>query len=56
MPLAVLLEAMDRHYGATEFEPFDQRVAQIPEALFGQVTAAFALLAWHQAKLVGMAS
>jgi GNAT superfamily N-acetyltransferase len=54
--LAVLLEEMDRHYGATEFEPFAERVAQIREALFGQVPAACALLAWHQADLVGMAS
>jgi len=35
--LAVLLEEMDRHYGITEFEPLDQRVAQIRDALFGPV-------------------
>lgn len=54
--LAALLEELDRHYGTTEFEPFDQRIAQIQDALFGQVPAAFALLAWHEADLVGMAS
>lgn len=54
--LAVLFEEMDRHYGSTEFEPFDQRVAQIRDALFGEVPAASALLAWHEAHLVGMAS
>jgi GNAT superfamily N-acetyltransferase len=54
--LAALLEELDRHYGTTEFEPFDQRVAQIQDALFGEVPAAFALLAWHEADLVGMAS
>jgi GNAT superfamily N-acetyltransferase len=54
--LAALLEELDRHYGTTEFEPLDQRVAQIRDALFGEVPAAFALLAWHEADLVGMAS
>jgi GNAT superfamily N-acetyltransferase len=54
--LAALLEELDRHYGTTEFEPFDQRVGQIQDALFGQVPAAFALLAWHESDLVGMAS
>ena len=55
-PLRVLLEEMDRHYGATEFEPFDRRVAQIAEALFGPVPAAFVLLAWDDDQLVGLAS
>jgi GNAT superfamily N-acetyltransferase len=54
--LAALLEDLDRYYGTTEFEPFDQRVAQIRDALFGEVPAASALLAWHEADLVGMAS
>lgn len=54
--LAALLEELDRHYGTTEFEPFDQRVAQIRDALFGEVPAAFALLAWHEGDLIGMAS
>jgi GNAT superfamily N-acetyltransferase len=54
--LAVLLEEVERHYGTTEFEPFDQRVAQIRDALFGETPVAFALLAWHEADLVGMAS
>ena len=54
--LAVLLEEMDRHYGTTEFEPFEQRVAQIRDALFGEVAAACALLAWDEADLVGVAS
>ncbi len=55
-PLTVLLEEMDRHYGTTEFEPFDRRVAQITDALFGPIPAAFALLAWGEEQLVGLAS
>jgi GNAT superfamily N-acetyltransferase len=54
--LAALLEELDRHYGTTEFEPLEQRVTQIRDALFGPVPAAFALLAWHETDLVGMAS
>lgn len=54
--LAVLFEEMDRYYGATDVEPFDQRAAQIRQALFGQAQAASALLAWHETDLVGMAS
>jgi len=52
----MLLEEMDRHYGATEFEPLEQRVAQITEALFGNVPAGFGLLAWAGDQLVGLAS
>jgi len=55
-PLAVLLEEMDRHYGTTEFDSFDRRVAQITDALFGPIPAAFALLAWGEDQLVGLAS
>lgn len=55
-PLAVLLEEMDRHYGTAEFDPFDKRLMQITGALFGPVPAAFALLAWRDNQLAGMAS
>jgi GNAT superfamily N-acetyltransferase len=54
--LAVLLEEMDRHYGSTAFEPREEREAQIREALFGKMPAAFVLLAWDGEQLVGMAS
>src|SRR2546430_11778687 len=47
---------MDRYYGAAELEPPEQRLAQIKDALFGEVPAAFALLAWADDQLVGMAS
>lgn len=54
--LAVLLEEMDRHYGTTEFEPIEQRVEQITDALFGEVPAGSVLLAWDDDQLVGLAS
>jgi GNAT superfamily N-acetyltransferase len=54
--MAVLLEEMDRFYGSTKFEPYDKRIAEIRDALFADVPAAYALLAWSETELVGMAS
>jgi GNAT superfamily N-acetyltransferase len=54
--LAMLLEEMDSHYGSTVFDPLEQRVAQIRAALFGDIPAAFALLAWEADQLVGLAT
>jgi GNAT superfamily N-acetyltransferase len=53
--LAVLFEEMDRFYGETELEPFEDRGRQIREALFGDPPAAYALLVWEGAELVGAA-
>jgi len=54
--IATLLEEMHRFYGATDAEPFDLRVRQINDALFGTPAAAYGLLAWENAKLVGIAA
>lgn len=54
--LAVLLEDLDRFYGATDIEPPDQRVRQIAESLFAEPAAAYVLLAWEDEQLVGMAA
>ena len=54
--MADLLEELERFYGAVETEPLDQRVRGIEEALFGTPVAAFALLAWDDATLAGLAS
>jgi GNAT superfamily N-acetyltransferase len=54
--LAALMEELDRHYGVTEFEPIEQRVEQIRDALFGPVPAGAALLVWDDDELVGLAS
>lgn len=53
--IAELFEELDRFYGETVLEPFDDRVQQIKEALFGEPPAAYALLAWEGAELVGVA-
>jgi GNAT superfamily N-acetyltransferase len=54
--MATLLEEMDRFYGATDVEPLEHRVRQINEAIFGSPPAAHVLLAWDDARLVGLAT
>ncbi len=54
--LAVLMEDLDRFYGATDVEPSDQRVRQISGSLFAEPVAAYVLLVWEDEQLVGMAA
>lgn len=54
--LAALFDEMDFFYGTTEVEPRDQRAREITDALFGEVPAASALLAWDDTQLVGVAT
>lgn len=54
--LATLLEEMDRFYGAADIEPRDARVRQIKDALFTDPPTAYALLAWQDKALVGLAT
>ena len=54
--IAGLMEELDRHYGATEFDPIKDRAEQIRDALFGPVPAGAALLAWDDDQLVGLAA
>jgi GNAT superfamily N-acetyltransferase len=54
--LAVLLEEVDRFYGAREFEPLSRREKKIRDALFGLRPTAYALLARDRDELVGLAS
>ncbi|WP_405084967.1 GNAT family N-acetyltransferase [Microbispora sp. NBC_01389] len=54
--IVILLEEMDRFYGATQFESFDVRTHQVRQALFTDPPAAHALLAWDCGQLVGIAS
>lgn len=56
VPIAHLLQELDRFYGATSNEPLDKQVAQITEALFNELPTAYALLAWSDEKLAGFAS
>jgi GNAT superfamily N-acetyltransferase len=54
--LATLTEEMNRSYGASEVEPLGLRRQQIREALFGDVPAAYTLLATDAGYAVGFAT
>lgn len=54
--IALLMDDLDRFYGATDVGPPGQRVPQIAAALFQEPRAAYTLLAWESEQLVGMAA
>jgi GNAT superfamily N-acetyltransferase len=54
--LATLTGEMNRYYGATDVEPLDLRRRQIRDALFGDVPAAYVLLATDAGSAVGFAA
>ncbi|MEU1183527.1 cyclophane-containing RiPP N-acetyltransferase HaaN [Streptomyces sp. NPDC005820] len=55
--LAVLIEEIERFYGATEIQPLEERRSQIKQALFGSPPLASALLVVDgRGDLVGMAA
>jgi GNAT superfamily N-acetyltransferase len=54
--LVDLLEECERHYGATEFDPWEQRAADVRAALFDQPPAAYALLAFADDRVAGLAA
>jgi GNAT superfamily N-acetyltransferase len=54
--ISVLLQELDRFYGYAETGPLEARVLQIKDALFGDPPVAYALLAWDEGQLVGLAS
>jgi len=54
--IASMLEELDRFYGATQVEPRSTRLAGVESALFTSPPAAFALLAWMDTSLIGLAS
>lgn len=55
--LAELVEEMESYYGATEIEPFDQRVASLRECLFDDYPCACVLLARENGgQVIGMVS
>jgi GNAT superfamily N-acetyltransferase len=54
--VAGLFEEMDRFYGDPTGDSLEVKAKQIAEALFGDVPAGAALLAWDGEKLVGIAA
>ncbi|WP_327375801.1 GNAT family N-acetyltransferase [Streptomyces sp. NBC_01216] len=57
LAVAELIEEIERHYGATEFQPLEERRTQVEEALFGSPPLASALLVEDEAgDIVGLAA
>lgn len=54
--IALLMDDLDRFYGASDIEPPGTRAPQIAAALFQEPKAAYALLAWQGERLVGIAA
>jgi RimJ/RimL family protein N-acetyltransferase len=54
--IALLMDDIDRFYGAPNVESSGKRVSQIAAVLFQEPKAAYALLAWENDNLVGMAA
>ena len=54
--LALLMDELDRFYGAVAVDSPEQREEQIRDALFGSRPAAYALLAEDDGELLGFAS
>lgn len=54
--IALLMEDLDRFYGANDVEPLSERIPQIAAALFSEPKAAYVLLARQGEQLVGMAA
>jgi GNAT superfamily N-acetyltransferase len=54
--IALLMDDLDRFYGANDVEPPSERIPQVASALFREPKAAYALLAWDAGRLVGMAA
>ncbi|MCX4550388.1 cyclophane-containing RiPP N-acetyltransferase HaaN [Streptomyces sp. NBC_01500] len=57
MAVAQLIEEIERFYGSTEIQPFEERRAQVQEALFGSTPLASVLLVEDETHdLVGLAA
>lgn len=54
--VAIMIEEIERHYGATTIQPFDERLAQVEQALFGAPPLAQLVLALSNGEIIGMAA
>ncbi|MCA1671178.1 MAG: GNAT family N-acetyltransferase [Actinobacteria bacterium] len=54
--IAVLMDELDRFYGADEVEPVEQRAKQIQATVFRSPPPAHVLLAWEGSEPVGLAT
>ncbi|WP_260726266.1 GNAT family N-acetyltransferase [Dactylosporangium roseum] len=51
-----MIEEIERYYGATTIQPFEQRLAQVEAALFGTPPLAYCVLAVADSEVVGLAA
>jgi ribosomal protein S18 acetylase RimI-like enzyme len=54
--VAAMIEEIERYYGATTIQPFEERLAQVEAALFGAPPLANAVLAFADGEAVGLAA
>lgn len=54
--VAAMIEEIERYYGTTEIQPFEERLAQVEAALFGTPPLAYCVLAVVDGEVVGLAA
>jgi ribosomal protein S18 acetylase RimI-like enzyme len=54
--VAAMIEEIERYYGATTIQPFEERLAQVEAALFGTPPLAYCVLALADGEVVGLAA
>ena len=54
--VTAMIEEIERHYGATTIQPFEERLMQVEAALFGAPPLASAVLAFADGEAVGLAA
>ncbi|GAA4252599.1 GNAT family N-acetyltransferase [Dactylosporangium darangshiense] len=54
--VAAMIEEIERYYGTTTIQPFEERLAQVEVALFGTPPLAYCLLAVADGEVVGLAA
>ncbi|WP_432983653.1 N-acetyltransferase family protein [Dactylosporangium sp. CA-233914] len=54
--VAAMIEEIERHYGATSIQPFEERLAQVEAALFGTPPLAYCVLAVIDGEVIGLAA
>lgn len=54
--VAAMIEEIERYYGTTSIQPFEERLAQVESALFGTPPLAYCVLAIADDDLVGLAA
>ncbi len=54
--IAAMIEEIERYYGSTTIQPFDERLSQVESALFGTPPLAYCVIALADGEIVGLAA